>query len=73
MANEIITQTLPTLVSMGVVSRAVDTTMGRRGAVRRGRRASLRGKKVKGRPGPKIHKGSRGGRYIMKKGRRVYI
>ena len=61
----LMTQTLPTVVGMGVVSRAVDTTMGRR-----------RSGSAKGRPKsqrPKVHKGPRGGRYIMRKGRKVYI
>ena len=62
----IMSETLPTIVGMGVVSRAVDTTMGRRS--KRGRKA----KRAKGRV-MKIHRGPRGGKYIIKRGRRIYI
>lgn len=64
--STMITHTLPTLVGMGVVAQVADRTLGRR------RPKSTSGKKAKGRK-LKIHKGSRGGSYIMRKGRRVYI
>ena len=62
----IITHTVPTLVGMGVVARVADKALGRH------RSKSTPGKGPKGRK-PKIHKGPRGGRYIMRKGRRVYV
>lgn len=56
---------LPAIVGMGVVSRATDTMFGRRekGKVKT---------KVKSRK-PKVCKGPRGGKYIMRKGRKVYV
>lgn len=72
MVDTIMTNTVPTIIGMGVASRAVDTMFSRRGP-RPGRRAPLKGKRIKSRPGPTIHKGPRGGRYIIRKGRRVYI
>ena len=66
MVNPLMTETLPTLVGMGVVSRTAEIALTPRGgrAVAKHRKASKR---------PKVHKGSRGGRYIIRKGRRVYI
>jgi len=66
MANGIITNTLPTVVSMGVVARTAEIAL-----TRRGRRAAVK-HRTKGKR-PKIHKGPRGGRYIIKRGRKVYI
>lgn len=62
----IITHTVPTLVGMGVVAQVADRALGRR------RSKSTPKKRSKSRE-PKIHKGSRGGKYIMRKGRKVYI
>ena len=67
-ADVIMSQTLPTVVSMGVTSRAIDTTMGRQGRRRTATRAAK--SKVGNRA---VHIGKRGGKYIMKKGRRIYI
>ena len=64
--NPIMTQTLPTVISMGVVGRTAEIAL-----TRRGRRAAAK-HRTKGKR-PKIHKGPRGGRYIIRKGRRVYI
>ena len=66
MANGIITNTLPTVVSMGIVGRTAEVAL-----TRRGRRAVAK-HRTKGKR-PKIHKGPRGGRYIIRRGRRVYI
>lgn len=60
--------TLPTVVGMGVVSHTTDTMFG--GRRRKGGSAGRRGSKSRT---PKVHTGPRGGRYIMKRGRRVYI
>ena len=62
----IMSETLPTVIGMATVTRAVDTTMGRRS--KRGGKA----KRAKGRS-MKIYRGPRGGKYIVKKGRRIYI
>jgi len=64
--NPIMTQTLPTVISMGVVGRTAEIALTRRG----GRAAAKH--RTKGKR-PKIHKGPRGGRYIIKRGRKVYI
>ena len=66
MPNGIIEHTLPTVVGMGVVARTAEIAL-----TRRGRRAAAK-HRTKGKR-PKIHKGPRGGRYIICKGRRVYI
>ena len=64
----LMTQTLPTLVGAHVVSKSTETLFGKGG---KRRTTSRRGKaKVSGRV---VHTGQRGGKYIMKKGRRVYI
>ena len=66
MSNGIITSTLPTIVGMGVVSKTAEVAL-----TPRGRRAVAK-RRVKGRL-PKIYRGPRGGRYILKRGRKVYI
>lgn len=69
--NALMTQTLPTLVGMHVVSSSTKTLFGRgRGktATRAGRKTAVR--TFKGRV---VHKGSRGGTYIVKKGRKIYL
>ena len=66
MSNGIITSTLPTIVGMGVVSRTTEVAL-----TPRGRRAAAK-RRAKGRL-PKIYRGPRGGRYIIKRGRKVYI
>ena len=70
----LMSQTLPTIVGAAVVSRAVDTTFGRKERqVRRAKpraRAKPATKTIKGR---KVYVGSRGGKYILRKGKRVYI
>ena len=66
MSNGIITSTLPTIVGMGVVSKTAEVAL-----TPRGRRAAAK-RRAKGRL-PKIYRGPRGGRYIIKRGRRIYI
>jgi len=62
-ANVIMTQTLPSIVGMGVVSRATETTLGKKG-----RRAKARkGKTIK------VYRGRRGGTYVIRKGRKIYL
>jgi hypothetical protein len=61
--STMMTHTLPTLVGMGVVARVAEKTLGGR---------SSRGKSKPKRK-PKIHKGPRGGKYIIRKGRKVYV
>jgi len=64
----IMSMTLPTVIGMGVVSKSTETMFGERGRRRATtRRATSR---VGGRA---VHIGRRGGRYILRKGRRVYI
>jgi len=64
----IMSTTLPTVIGMGVVSKTTDTMFGKKG--RRGA-ATRRAKSQVG--SRRIHIGKRGGRFIMKKGRRIYI
>lgn len=61
-STSIMTQTLPTVVGMGVVSKTTETMFDKR---RRG--------KIPKRRTIKIHQGPRGGRYIMRKGRKIYL
>ena len=65
MVNPLMTTTLPTIIGMGVVSKSTDTLFGKGGR--------RRTRKVKSPARLRIHTGKRGGKYIMKKGRRVYI
>ncbi len=60
----LVTTTLPTVVGMGVVSRATETVFDKRGRRIKG--------KSKGRA-IKVYRGPRGGRYIVRKGRKIYI
>jgi len=63
----IMTTTLPTIVGMGVISKSTETMFGKNGK----RRTTKSQYRAMGRR--KIYTGKRGGKYIMKKGRRVYI
>ena len=66
----LMTETLPTLVGMHVVSKATDTMFSKKGR----RRAATRTGRAKSQLGSRrVHTGKCGGKYIMKKGRRVYI
>lgn len=64
-ATVIMTETLPTVVGMATVTRVTETTLGRGG-----RRVGKKSKSVKR---VKIYQGKRGGRYILRKGRKIYI
>lgn len=64
-ATTIMTTTLPTVVGMGVVSKTTETMFGRG----RRRAADRRPRKTKF----KIYQGKRGGKYILRKGRKIYI
>ena len=62
MVTPLMTSTLPTIIGMGVVAQTTQTMFGKgRG-----------GRKVKKRKF-KIYQGKRGGQYIIRKGRKVYI
>lgn len=66
--STLITGTLPTVVGMGVVGRVAETALGRhRSKPSKGGETKPKSRK------PKVYKGSRGGKYIMRKGRRVYV
>jgi len=66
----LISTTVPTLVGMGVVSKTTETMFGKNGR----RRATTRTTRAKSQAGSRrVHTGERGGKYIMKKGRRIYI
>jgi hypothetical protein len=72
MADTLMSQTLPTIIGMGVVAHTTNTMFGR------GRRKAASKSRAKARPsnrskGPVIHRGPRGGRYIIRRGRRVYL
>lgn len=66
-ATTLMTQTLPTIVGMGVVSKSTETMFGKG----KRRPASRRARSTVG--GRVVHQGKRGGKYIVKNGRRVYI
>lgn len=60
----LMTETLPTIVGAGVTLKVVDTMFGERPS------RKSKTKTVKGR---KVHTGKRGGKYIIRKGRKVYL
>jgi len=70
MVMPLMTNTLPTIIGMGVVSQTTQTMFGKNGRQRATTRTAKSGK---GKSTFKIYQGKRGGKYIMKKGRRVYI
>ncbi len=65
MVEQIMGQTLPTVISMGVVSQTTQTMFGK------GKREKGKSRVIKGRR--KIHVGSKGGWYVIKNGRKIYI
>jgi hypothetical protein len=71
-ATVLMSETLPTLVGMHVVSKSTDTMFGKgkRGTSRRTARTARTKTTVGVR---KVHTGKRDGKYVMKKGRRIYI
>jgi len=72
MVNPLMTTTLPTIIGMGVVSKSTDTLFGK-GRRRATTRTTRTGRAKSQLGGKAIHTGKRGGKYIMKKGRRIYI
>jgi len=60
----IMSTTLPTVISMGVVAETTRIMFDKKTGKRRA---------VKTRKRFKVHQGKRGGKYIIKNGRRVYI
>ena len=70
-ANTLMNTTLPTIIGMHVVSKSTETMFGKNGKRRAGSRRPVQPKSRVG--SRKVHTGSRGGKYIMKKGRRIYI
>ncbi len=64
MVSPIMTTTLPTIVGMGVVSETTRVMFDKRGRRIKGR---SKGRAVK------VYRGSRGGRYVIRKGRKIYI
>ena len=61
----LLTTTLPTIVGMAVITKATTTMFGekrRRAAKRRPRQTKF-----------KIYQGPKGGQYILRKGKKVYI
>ena len=66
----ILSTTLPTVIGMGIVSETTRTMLGKRGR----RRTTTRNARTRSQAGSgRVHTGKRGGKYRMKKGRRVYI
>jgi len=66
-ATTIMTQTLPTVLGMGVVSKSTETMFGKNGR-RRGTKSQYRSVGRR-----RVYTGKRGGKYVMKNRRRVYI
>ena len=66
--------TLPTIVGMHVVSRTTDTLFGKRGSRSRSRARQKRSDTIMvGNRVYKLHYGDRGGRYYVRKGRKIYV
>jgi len=66
----LMTTTLPTIIGMGVVSKSTETLFDKNGRRRTTTRTARAKSQVSSR---KVHTGKRGGKYTMKKGRRVYV
>lgn len=65
-ADTLMTTTLPTIIGMGVTSKAVTTMFGK------GKRGSTKATPKKGRT-IRIYQGKRGGQYVIRRGRKIYI
>lgn len=73
-ATVLMTQTLPTLVGMHIASETTKTMFGRRGSRSRSRARQKHGDTIAvGNRVYKLHYGDRGGRYYVRKGRRIYV
>jgi len=76
MVTPLMATTLPTIVGMGVVSKTTDTMFGKsrkRRATTRATRATRTARAKSQVSSRKVHTGRQGGKYIMKKGRKIYI
>lgn len=70
----IVSTTLPTIIGMGVVSETTKTMFGKRGRRGKSKTKQRHGNTVMvGNRVYKLHYGNRGGRYYVRKGRRVYV
>ena len=71
----LMSNTLPTVIGMGIVSQTTQTMFGR-GKSRtttRKRKTTTKRVAITKIGGRAVHKGKRGGTYIVKNGRRVYL
>ena len=76
MANgaTIVSTTLPTIIGMHVVSETTKTMFGKRGRRSQSKVRQKHGNTVMvGNRAYKLHRGERGGRYYIRKGRKVYV
>jgi len=70
----LISTTVPTLVGMHVVSKSTETLFGRRGRRSQSKARQKHGATVMvGNRVYKLHSGERGGRYYVRKGRKIYV
>ena len=70
----IVSTTLPTIIGMHVVSESTKTLFGKRGSHNRSRVRQKHGNTIAvGNRVYKFHTGNRGGRYYIRKGRRIYV
>lgn len=69
MVMPLMSQTLPTIVGMGVVSRTTEVMFNKHGRRIKGIKSKT---KSKGRT-VKIYRGSRGGTYVIRHGKKIYI
>jgi len=69
----IVSTTLPTIIGMGVVSETTKTMFGKR-KPSRGRAQHRQVNTIAvGNRVYKLHRGERGGRYYVRKGRKIYV
>lgn len=68
-ADTIMTTTLPTVIGAGVVSKTTDTMFSKQGTKKKKGRITMARRKAKG----KLHTGPKGGKYRIRKGRKVYV
>lgn len=57
----ILSTTLPTIIGMGVVSKTTDTMFAKKG-IKHGKGKTF-----------KIYQGKRGGKYVVRRGRKIYL
>ncbi len=74
MTMPLMTQTLPAIVGVHVVSRSTETLFSKRGSRIRSKARQKHGNTVMvGNRVYKLHRGERGGRYYVRKGRKIYV